>query len=93
MKITHKKINASTELAIATVPSPYDAYFQIVSDEDVEDITGYPAHPSPCEEVMGYEVNHFAYVEPKPDYYDWFADNGLDIVELVSEGGSAPFIG
>lgn len=93
MKITHKKINASTELSINTIPSPYDAYFQIVSDEDVEDITGYPAHPSPCEEVMGYEVNHIAYVEPKPDYYDWFADNGLDIVELVSEGGFAPFLG
>lgn len=83
MKISRKKITAATYPNIA-IPAPFDKYFMLVSDKEIEDMTGYPAHPSPCEEAEGYNIKFYSYVVPKPEYEDKLADDGFDVIELVT---------
>lgn len=83
MKISKKKITAATSPKV-TIPAPFDKYFMLVSDKEIEDMTGYPAHPSPCEEAEGYNVKCYSYVVPKPEYEDKLSDDGFDVIELVT---------
>lgn len=82
MKI--RKIIASTSVS-ATIPYPFNTYYEILSDAEIEDETGMPAHPSPCEECEGYAIEHLAYVKAKPEYEDVLLNNGLDLAELIRD--------
>ncbi len=84
MKITHRKINAASE--VARIPAPLDRYYTIISDEDLVDLTGYDDTSSIVEEIPGYDIEHIAWVSAKPKYFDQLADQNIDILELVREG-------
>lgn len=84
MKISHRKITAATE--VAKIPSPLDQVYDIASDAEVEEMTGYPGDEYTCEEIDGYDVKHLAWAVAKPEYEDALANQGIDIVELVQEG-------
>lgn len=66
------------------IPAPFDKYYRLMSDKEYEDYTGDTARPYICEDVDGYNVKHYSYCLAKPEYEDYLADKGLDIVELVS---------
>ena len=84
MKITKRKITAATSPKLK-IPTPFDKYYRLMSDAEFEDYTGgYPAHPSPCEEVKGYNIKSFSYAIAKPEYEDYLSNDGLDVVELVT---------
>lgn len=91
MKIIKKKITASTD--VVKIPAPLNKYYDIISDEEFEEMTGADPLPYICEEISGYDAKHLAYVIAKPEYEEQLANNGIDIVELVSEAGHAPFLG
>lgn len=86
--LTDVQVTASTVTAsaITKVPAPFDKYYQIMSDEEVEELTGEPAHPSPCEDCEGYDVKSLCYLAPKKAYEDILFDNGIGDVELLREG-------
>lgn len=87
MKITHRKITAST--SSLQIPAPFDQYYDIVSDAEINEYTGYipeEGELSPCEDCEGYEAKHLSWVIAKPEYRDALANLGLDVVELISEG-------
>lgn len=87
MKISHRKITASSNKASVKIPAPFDKYYRIASDQDVIDYCGdSDLHPTPCEEAEGYDVKHISYVLPKPEYEDALADNAVDVVELITSG-------
>lgn len=81
MKVTRKKVLAST--SSVKIPAPFNKYYKLMSDSEFEDYTGVPAHPTPCEEAEGYNIESFSYAVAKPKYEDALSNNGLDIVELV----------
>lgn len=84
MKITHRKITAST--SSVSVPTPYDKYYTTISDEEFEYETGMPATPYLVEEIDGYNIEHLAYVKAKPEYEDALGTDGHEYAELVREG-------
>lgn len=69
------------------IPSPFDKYYELMSEKDLEDLTGVDAGDYPCEECEGYDVKHLAWAVARPKYEDALADQGIDIVELVKEDG------
>lgn len=85
MKITRRSITASSKPI--TIPAPFDEYYEPMSDAEFERYTDVPARPSPCEEATGYDISFITYLQAKPAYADALADDGLDIVELIKEGG------
>ena len=91
MRIIKQKITAST--TAARIPSEFAPYYDIISDEELEEMTGFESTPYLCEEVPGYDAKHLAYAIAKPEYQDRLADNAIDVVELISEGGGEPFLG
>ena len=91
MRIIKQKITAST--TAAQIPSEFAPYYDIISDAEFEAMTGAEALPYICEEIAGYDAKHLAYVAARPEYEDRLADNGIDIVELITEGGGEPFLG
>lgn len=90
MKITHRSITAAT--ASAKIPSPLDQYYRIISDAEFTEMTGEEDTSSIVEDIPGYEVEHIAWVAPKPEYDEALSDAGLGIMELVKEGNRI-FIG
>lgn len=90
MKITVKKIEAATE--VAKIPSPLDEYYRIISDEEFKEMVGDDDTSSIVESIPGYDVEHLAWVAPKPEYDEALSDAGLWIMELVKEGNRI-FIG
>ena len=92
MKISHRKITASTYVKAATIPEPFAEYYEPISDLEFERQFDYPAHPSPCEEIPGYDVKFITYIQAKPEYAELLYDKGFDTLELISEGGSDPFV-
>lgn len=92
MKITRRKITASTNTI--KIPAPFDKYYRLMSDKEYEETFSddFPAHPSPCEEIEGYDIECLAYATAKPQWEDMLLDAGIDIVELVSESGGEPFL-
>ena len=85
MKITKSKTTASSNLA--RIPVPFDQYYRVASDAEVNDFTGYYpelGEKSPCEEAQGYNIKHIAWAMAKDEYLDALADDGIDIVELVT---------
>jgi len=78
--------------AMPKIPAPFDEYYQIMSDEEVEELTGEPAHPSPCEDCEGYEVKNLCYLTPKKQYEEAFFNNGVGDVEVLQEG-NVVFVG
>ena len=88
MKISRKKITASTE--IVKLPEPFDQFYQIISDEALADYSGYDGTEYPVEEAEGYEFKHIAWAIPKPEYEEMLADQGLEYMELAQEGDDEP---
>lgn len=90
MKITHKKITASTILGSSVVvPSPFDQYYDAASEDEVADYTGYDpknGELTPCESAEGYDIVHLGWVIAKPEYQDALSAAGLDVVEVISSG-------
>lgn len=84
MKIKHSKITAASDPKFVKIPSPFNQYYRLLTDEEFEELVGLPAHPSPCEEADGYNIKHYWYCIARPEYERHFEQNGLDIVELVS---------
>lgn len=76
------------------VPAPFDQYYTIVSDQWLERNTGYDLEEFgyPCEDASGYDLRHLAWAYAKDMYEDELADNGMEAVELVSEGSGKPFL-
>jgi len=85
MKITRRKITAATR--VAEVPAPFNKYYRLMSDAEFEDEFDVPAHPSPCEEQKGYDVEFISYITAKPNVAGVLEDEGLDVLELIKEGG------
>lgn len=79
-----KKITAST--SSVALPAPYNKYYEIISDSDLEDETGMSATPYLADEVDGYDIEHLAYVKAKPEYMGYLEDDGFAYLELVREG-------
>ena len=67
---------------------PLLKYYTEITDEELEDATGYPGDEYPCEEMRGYNMKHHAWYTARDEYYDALSDNALDLVELVSERDS-----
>lgn len=89
------KIESSTKIeasAMPKIPAPFDDYYQVMSDEEVEELTGDSAHPSPCEDCEGYDIEHICYLAPKRAYEDELFDSGIGDVELLREGNRV-FVG
>ena len=80
-----QSIKAST--SAIKIPAPFDKYYTIISDEEVENLTGEPAELSPCEECEGYGVIHLGYAQAKPEYMDYLSDMGIADVELLEAYG------
>ena len=86
MKITKKTITAAK--STKKIPAPFDKYYHLISDKEVEDLTGVDAsRPSPCEETKGYDVEFISYAAANEEYEDYLSNDGLDIVELVKLDG------
>ena len=90
MKVTKRPIQAATSTIV--IPEPFDKFYEVMSDQEVEELTGYPAHPSPCEDCEGYEIEHIAYLQPKSEFFDELSDKGIADVELLREGDKT-FVG
>lgn len=73
-------------------PDEFDEYYESISEEDLEDLTGFPADEYPCESVPGYDCKHICWLYARPMYEDALANDGLEIAELVSEDGGTPFV-
>lgn len=84
MKVSHRKITAST--ATAKIPAPFDEYYRIISDEEYKELTGDDDTSSIVEDIPGYTVEHIAWVAPKPEYDEQLADQGLWVMELCRDG-------
>ena len=90
MKITHRSITAAT--IPAKIPSPFDQYYRIISNAEFTEMTGEEDTSSIVEDIPGYEVEHIAWVAPKPEYDEALSDAGIWIMELCKEGNDE-FIG
>lgn len=89
MKITHRTITAAT--STAKIPAPLDKYFRIISDAELEQLTGMNAQEAleetSVEGTPGYNIKHLAWVAPIAKYEDALSDQGFGTVELVDEEG------
>lgn len=85
-------IKSTSEVGPIKAPDEFDKYYESISEEDLEDLTGFPANEYPCESVPGYDCKHICWLYVRPMYEDALANNGLECAELVSEGGDAPFV-
>ena len=83
MKIRHTKITAASEVPVK-VPAPFDKWYRLASDAEIEEYDGYPARPTPCEEAEGYGIKCLSYAIAKDEFEDQLGFNGLDVVELVT---------
>ena len=64
------------------IPKPYDTYFRMAEKGELED----EYEDSIAEEASGYDFIHLGWAIARDPYYDFFANNGMEIMEVVSEG-------
>ena len=69
------------------IPAEFEKYYDVISDRDLENLTGMEGSPYPCEETKGYDCRHVAWLAAKEEYADALMDNGLEFVELMDENG------
>lgn len=75
----------------------WSKYYYVASDQYLLDYTGCANMDvfndfGNCEDLIGYDAKHIAWLIAKDDYIDKLSEDGYDLVELCEEGGRQ-FIG
>ena len=82
-------VEGSTNIKAASdtiaIPAPFNKYYRVATDADLADYADEDGI-SPCEDCEGYDAANIGWAIAKDDYIDALADQGLDLVELVTFG-------
>ena len=75
------------------IPEPFNQWYECASDEEVTQLTRWPGSDYICEECEGYDAKHICWAVGKTDEIrDQLMENGIEVVELIRESGSKPFL-
>lgn len=75
------------------IPEPFNTWYKCGSDEEVNRLIDYPVGVYPCESIPGYDCKHICWAIGKTeDISKELANNGMEAVELITEGDSKPFL-
>ena len=77
-------VKASNTALVVSVPAPFDEYYRLATAEDLADYDDEDG--TPCETCEGYDAKNVGWAVAKDEYADALADQGLDVVELVTFG-------
>lgn len=75
-----------------TIPYPFSNYYRIIDDRrELNELFEGESTDSVAEQLPGYDVTHLAWCVAQDWCFDELSNDGMSVVELVSEGDGKPF--